>query len=267
MIQRAGALLRFDELRGGYGDTAVLRGISGAVAAGEVLGVLGRNGVGKTTLMRLLTGYIAPFAGQVRWRGDDIAALTPYRRQRAGISYAPQEGVVFDGLSVRDNLSLHRRRRDLDDYAPLFDHFPRVRERLAQPAGSLSGGEKKLVSFTRVMAERAPLTLLDEPSEGVQQEHIDRMAALIRAAPRRRRRVHRRRAEPELPARGDAVGAGARPWRDRARRRDRRCRPRAARRPPAGLSPRHRRPSVGGLSISGSAAQRVNGSAARRLSG
>ena len=119
--------------------------------AGEVLGVLGRNGVGKTTLMRLLTGYLAPFAGQVRWRGDDIAALAPHRRQRAGISYAPQEDVVFDDLSVRDNLRLHRRRRDLDDYAPLFDRFPararaagaarRLAERRREEAGLVHPGD------------------------------------------------------------------------------------------------------------------------------
>jgi ABC-type branched-subunit amino acid transport system ATPase component len=179
LVPAGEALLEVDALRGGYGDTVVLRGLSARLAAGEVLGVLGRNGVGKTTLMRLLMGYLAPFGGQIRLRGHDLARLAPHRRRRLGIAYAPQEGVVFDALSVRDNLTLHRTRRELDAYESLFDSFPRVRERLGQAAGRLSGGEKKLVTVVRAIGERAPLTLLDEPSEGVQQENIERMAAWI----------------------------------------------------------------------------------------
>ena len=154
-------LLAFDRLAGGYGDTIVLRHVSGKVCAGEVLGVLGRNGVGKTTLLRLLMGYLRPTAGDIRWRGGGLASVPVHARRRAGISYAPQEGLVFDQLSVHDNLTLHRA------------------DRLRQPAGKLSGGEKKLVSFCRALAEGSPLTLLDEPSEGVQQENLDHMVRLL----------------------------------------------------------------------------------------
>ena len=171
--------LRFIGLGGGYGDTQVLRGVSGEVAAGEVLGVIGRNGVGKTTLMRLLTGALRPMSGQVLWRGADLAGWPGHRRQRAGMAYMPQERVIFDPLSVRDNLTLHRRDRSLAPMAPLLEAFPRVRDRLDLPAGRLSGGEKKLVAFTRVMTDAASVLLLDEPSEGVQQENIDLMAGLI----------------------------------------------------------------------------------------
>ncbi|WHZ11029.1 MAG: branched-chain amino acid transport ATP-binding protein LivF [Burkholderiaceae bacterium] len=172
-------LLRFENLAGGYGDTAVLRGLDGGVAPARTLGVLGRNGVGKTTLLRLLMGYNRPFSGTVHWRDRDLARLPPFARRRIGISYAPQESVVFDELTVFDNLTLHRTSRVLDDYARYFDAFPRLAQRLRQLAGSLSGGEKKLVSFVRVLAESSPLTLLDEPTEGVQQENIAIMAALV----------------------------------------------------------------------------------------
>ena len=172
-------LLAFDRLAGGYGDTIVLRHVSGKVCAGEVMGVLGRNGVGKTTLLRLLMGYLRPTAGDIRWRGGGLASVPVHARRRAGISYAPQEGLVFDQLSVHDNLTLHRADRRLLVYEELFAAFPRIADRLRQPAGKLSGGEKKLVSFCRALAEGSPLTLLDEPSEGVQQENLDHMVRLL----------------------------------------------------------------------------------------
>lgn len=179
-VDENGALFQFERLEGGYGDTIVLRGVNGTVREGEVLGVLGRNGVGKTTLLRLLTGCLRPSAGSVRWRGKALGDLPAHARRRAGIGYAPQEDLVFERLTVRDNLTLHRRERGLEAYDALFETFPRIAERLRQPAGQLSGGEKKLLSFCRVLAERTPLTLIDEPSEGVQQENQAHMIGHIR---------------------------------------------------------------------------------------
>lgn len=139
---RGQAMLRFSSIVAGYGDTMVLKGISGAVTAGSVLGVFGRNGVGKSTLMRALTGVIQPTSGAVIVNGSDVGKVPSHQRRRLGMSYAPQERVVFDNLSVADNLSLGFKTRSLDAYDDLFRIFPRLKERLFQPAGKLSGGEK-----------------------------------------------------------------------------------------------------------------------------
>ena len=171
--------LAWSELCGGYGDTQVLRPMSGQVPAGEVLAVLGRNGVGKSTLLKLLSGALPPLDGHIWLQGQALDGTPAHRRYRAGMVYLPQERLVFDVLSVRDNLCLHQ--PDLEVYEPMFEQFPRIKERLDVPAGLLSGGEKKLVAFARSLTSPAHVVLLDEPSEGVQEENIQRMAALIRA--------------------------------------------------------------------------------------
>jgi ABC-type branched-subunit amino acid transport system ATPase component len=170
----------FEQIVCGYGDTLVLRGVSGRVAPGRVLGILGRNGVGKTTLLRALAGFLPLASGQVQWQARDLQGVPPHRRLAAGIAYAPQEEVVFGELSVQENLWLHLPERQGDRYAPLLAQFPRLAERMGQRAGSLSGGERKLLSFTRTLGLRAALSLLDEPTEGVQPENIGRMATLLR---------------------------------------------------------------------------------------
>ena len=171
----------FEGVTGGYGGSVVVRGIGGAVAAGEVLCVLGRNGVGKSTLMKLLFGFLPCVAGRVSLDGRPLDALAPPLRRRAGITYCPQERPVFDDLSVRDNLTLMRDDRRLDPFRPYFARFPILERRLGQHAGTLSGGEKKILSFVRGLAEDQPLVLLDEPSEGVQWENILHMDAAIAA--------------------------------------------------------------------------------------
>lgn len=176
------ARLEFDGICGGYGDVVVVRGVSGAVAAGEVLCLIGRNGVGKSTLLKLLFGHLPCREGSVRFEGRALEGIGSDRRRALGISYCPQERPVFDDLSVRDNLTLMRGDHDLAPFAPLFARFPILERRLEQHAGTLSGGEKKILSFARGLSERQPLLLLDEPSEGVQWENIVHMAALIETA-------------------------------------------------------------------------------------
>jgi urea transport system ATP-binding protein len=171
--------LVFENVTGGYGSTTIVRDLSGAAVAGEVLCVLGRNGVGKTTLMKLLFGYLPCQAGRVLLNGTPIHGFDPAARRHAGVTYCPQERPVFDDLSVRDNLTLMRASRKLAPFRPYFDRFPILERRLTQHAGTLSGGEKKILSFVRGLAEDQPVVLLDEPSEGVQWENILHMQAFI----------------------------------------------------------------------------------------
>ncbi len=177
----SGSLLSFAGVTGGYGATTVVRGVGGAVAAGEACCVLGRNGVGKTTLMRLLTGHLPLQSGTVDFAGRSLDGLAPDRRHRLGLVYCPQERPVFDNLSVRDNLGLMEP-FDAHRHAPLLAAFPILEARMDQSAGTLSGGERKILSFVRGVAETGQLLLLDEPSEGVQQENVERMAGFLREA-------------------------------------------------------------------------------------
>ena len=174
--------LAFEAVAGGYGGAHVVRGISGAVASGEVLCVIGRNGVGKSTLLKLLTGQLRLASGRVRLDGRAIEHVEASRRRALGMAYCPQERPVFDDLSVRDNLTLLRADRRTARFEPYFARFPILARRLAQHAGTLAGGEKKILSFVRGLSEGAPLLLLDEPSEGVQWENILHMVELLQAA-------------------------------------------------------------------------------------
>ena len=176
-----GPLFSFSGITGGYGATTVVRGVGGAVEAGEACCVLGRNGVGKTTLMRLLTGHLPLRSGTATFGGQPLDGLAPDERHRLGLVYCPQDRPVFDNLSVRENLTLMAS-MDADRHAPLLAAFPILEARMAQSAGTLSGGERKILSFARGIAETGRLLLLDEPSEGVQQENVERMAGFVREA-------------------------------------------------------------------------------------
>ena len=176
------ALLSIEGLGGGYGDVSVIRDFSADLAPGEVAFVTGRNGVGKSTLVKLVAGQLPVRAGCVSFRGRDLDAIPGHRRRHLGLGYAPQEAIVFNELTVAENLTLAYDTRSLDRYAALLALFPFLAERRGQRAGTLSGGEKKILSFCRALGEDTRLVVLDEPTEGVQAENIARMAETIAGA-------------------------------------------------------------------------------------
>ncbi|MDR3467770.1 MAG: ATP-binding cassette domain-containing protein [Xanthobacteraceae bacterium] len=175
------ALFEIDRLSGGYGSGLVVRDVSLAVGRGEAVCLLGRNGVGKSTLVKLACGVLRPAGGTVTIAGREITGRPPSDNLGAGLTYCPQERVVFDDLTVAENLTLMRDNRRLDAFDRFFEVFPRLSERRRQHAGTLSGGEKKLLSFVRGLAEGANMVVIDEPTEGVQFENVVRMADLIQS--------------------------------------------------------------------------------------
>ena len=164
-------LLAVDALHAHYGDSHVLRGVTLALEAGTSLGLLGRNGMGKTTLIRSLMGYLRPTGGRVRWQGRDATALAPERMARAGIGYVPEGRGVFPNLSVRENLVMSARagvdgRREWTEERVLAT-FPRLAERLGHGGPQLSGGEQQMLAIGRALMTNPQLLILDEATEGL----------------------------------------------------------------------------------------------------
>jgi branched-chain amino acid transport system ATP-binding protein len=172
------------ELRGvtsGYKASVVLRGLSMSVAAGEAVALLGKNGMGKTTLLKTIMGYLPKQGGSIHVNGLDVTRLPPHRIARAGIAYAPQEHALFQDLSIRDNLRLGLPDVSVFDerFADLEPLFPVFKSRLKQHAGTLSGGEQKMLLVARALMMRPSMMLLDEITEGLQPSVIDRVAQAL----------------------------------------------------------------------------------------
>jgi urea ABC transporter ATP-binding protein UrtE len=178
-------MLRVEGLTGGYGDSRVLHGVDLEVAAGEVVALMGRNGMGKTTLLRRCMGLLPARAGTIRFEGTDITHLATHRIVRAGLGYVAQGREIFDDLSVADNLrlSLLGCARSAPP-AALLDWFPILAERCDQRAGTLSGGEQQMLAIARALAPEPRLLLLDEPSEGIQPSLVhaigERLGGIVR---------------------------------------------------------------------------------------
>jgi branched-chain amino acid transport system ATP-binding protein len=149
-----------------YGESHVLHGVSLEVRPGEAVALLGRNGVGKTTLIRTVVGFTPPREGTVRYEGRDLHRLPPYRIARAGLALVPQGRRIFAPLSVTENLEIGERRGPWTA-ARIHEIFPRLRERGVQSGGTLSGGEQQMLAIGRALMTNPKLVLLDEPSEGL----------------------------------------------------------------------------------------------------
>jgi branched-chain amino acid transport system ATP-binding protein len=169
--ETTGALVEARDLHAHYGESHVLRGVSVAINAGEAMGLLGRNGMGKTTLIRTLTGLTRASGGSVLVHGRDCTNEPPHRIARMGIAYVPEGRAIFPNLSVRENLLFAARPpRDARPgwtYERVLDTFPRLRERLAAAGNQLSGGEQQMLAIGRALLTNPELLILDEATEGL----------------------------------------------------------------------------------------------------
>ncbi|MBI2189759.1 MAG: ABC transporter ATP-binding protein [Acidobacteria bacterium] len=169
-------MLAVTDLHTYYGESHVLQGVSLDAARGAVTAVLGRNGVGKTTLCRSLVGLTPARAGRIALNGVDITRLPPYRIHRLGVSLVPQGRRIFPSLTVRENLAIAAR-GDLDR---VFSVFPRLAERAGHRGNELSGGEQQMLAIARALVARPLLLVLDEPTEGLAPVLVAEVAAVIR---------------------------------------------------------------------------------------
>jgi urea transport system ATP-binding protein len=175
-------LLKVEGVTAGYGSTPILRGIDLSIRPGEIVAVIGRNGVGKTTMMRSLIGQLAVWCGSIKLNGEEISALPPERRAQNGIGYIPQGREVFPRMTVEENLSIGEminagRGRKLYDL--VYQYFPILAERKRQAAGTMSGGQQQQLAIGRALIGNPELLLLDEPSQGIQPSIVEEIARVM----------------------------------------------------------------------------------------
>ncbi|MGA8935421.1 MAG: ATP-binding cassette domain-containing protein, partial [Pseudolabrys sp.] len=162
----ADTLLKLENVTAGYGDAVVLHDISLELPEHGSLAILGRNGVGKSTLLLTIMGYTQLRAGRVLWRGQDVSRVAPHRRAVNGIGWVAQEREIFPSLSVEENLTVAARPGSWD-LAAVFKLFPRLSERRRNMGNQLSGGEQQMLAVARALMTNPALMLLDEPFEGL----------------------------------------------------------------------------------------------------
>ena len=176
-------LLVLEDVVAGYGQTKVLQGVSFDIGDGEIVGLVGRNGVGKTTTLRTIMGNLTATSGSISFDGEDITELSPEQTVKRGIALVPEERRIFHGLSVRENLELAEMRRgsddagwSIDDVIEMFDNFS---GREDQPGSGLSGGEQQMLAIARALVSDARFLLLDEPTEGLAPYIVQRVINII----------------------------------------------------------------------------------------
>jgi len=180
-------MLKIDDLHVHYGLSHTIQGISLTAAPGEVVGIFGRNGVGKTTLMKTIAGWVQPSGGSVALDGHRLDGLPPDRICRLGVGFVPEDRRIFPGLSVEENLELGlmqrpgrpraEQRREIES---VYQRMPRLAERRRQAGTTLSGGEQQMLAMARVMVGNPRLVLIDEPSEGLAPMIVADIFAIIR---------------------------------------------------------------------------------------
>ena len=171
--------LELDGLSAGYGETVVLENVALKLRAGETLSIIGRNGVGKTTLLATVMGHTTLHGGRLRLRGKDISTLAPHRRALAGLGYVPQEREIFPSLSLRENLEVAARPGSwtLDK---VYELFPRLAERQSNRGNQLSGGEQQMLAIGRALIGNPSVILMDEPSEGLAPVIVEELARALK---------------------------------------------------------------------------------------
>jgi branched-chain amino acid transport system ATP-binding protein len=172
-------LLKVERLTAGYGDAIVLEDVSLSLSKGDSLALLGRNGMGKTTLLSTLMGVTRLRGGSIRFAGQDIATVPAYRRARAGLGWVPQEREIFPSLSVEENLTVVHRPGPWD-LKRVYEMFPRLGERRANMGNQLSGGEQQMLAMARALMLNPALLLLDEPLEGLAPLIVQELLGIIR---------------------------------------------------------------------------------------
>jgi branched-chain amino acid transport system ATP-binding protein len=178
-------MLSLENVNTYYGYSHILQGVSLEVRQGEIVVLLGRNGVGKTTTMKTIMGIQPPKTGKVVFMGENIAGLPPYRIAQRGISLIPEDRRVIPGLTVYENLKLgslvRTKAKDRDGlFEMVFDYFPRLKERTKQDAGKLSGGEQQMLTIARGLMSQPKLMLIDEPSEGLAPLLVQEIMKIIK---------------------------------------------------------------------------------------
>ena len=162
--------LEITNLNAGYGETPILRDVAFSVDDGEIVGIVGRNGVGKTTLLKSIMGLLEPDTGRITYNGEELTGTSPDEHAKRSIGYVPQGRDVFPDLTVAENLLVGESvgRDDETRYEQVYDYFPILEERAEQDAGTMSGGQQQMLAIARALVGDPDLLLVDEPSEGVQ---------------------------------------------------------------------------------------------------
>jgi branched-chain amino acid transport system ATP-binding protein len=172
-------MLKLENVHTYYGKSHVLHGVSMEVKEGEVVGILGRNGVGKTTTMRTIMGLTPPKEGVIELNGVNIAGMPAYKIARLGIGYVPQGRHVFPELTVMENLKIGMREERPELFEDVFSLFPRLEERKDQLAGTMSGGEQQMLAIARALMVEPKIILMDEPTEGLMPIMVSKIMEVI----------------------------------------------------------------------------------------